>query len=157
MSRNELLFEEFLKSHNVNYVIPEKGNFCITNVAFNKNGIYKPDFYLSDRNLYIEIKGFMTIYVVNKLHYLLQLLPANFCILQMTEADWIRELLFDKSISSMAARLQRSCEIQFNEILQLPNKQLHDLSYKRLTEYIVQYIVCINTCRRSHIISYKPS
>ena len=58
MSKNELSFEAFLKSHNINYVIPEKGNFCITNVAFNKNGIYKPDFYLPDKNLYIEVKGF---------------------------------------------------------------------------------------------------
>lgn len=136
MSKNELSFETFLKSHNVNYVIPEKGNFSITNVAFNKNGIYKPDFYLPDKNLYIEVKGFMTVYTVNKLYYLLQLLPENFCILQMTEDDWIKELLFDKSISSKKARLERSCEIQFNEILQLPNKQLHDLSYKRLSEYI---------------------
>ena len=36
MSKNELSFETFLKSHNVNYVIPEKGNFSVTNVAFNK-------------------------------------------------------------------------------------------------------------------------
>lgn len=52
MSKNELSFETFLKSHNVNYVIPEKGNFSITNVAFNKNGIYKPDFYLSNKQLH---------------------------------------------------------------------------------------------------------
>lgn len=136
MSKNELLFESFLKSHNVNYVVPCKDSFYISDVAFNKNGIYKPDFYLPDKNLYIEIKGFMTLYTVNKLHYLLQLLPENFCILQMTEDDWIKELLSDKSILSKKDRLQRSCEIQFNEILQLSNKQLHDLSYKRLSEYI---------------------
>lgn len=136
MSKNELLFESFLKSHNVNYVVPCKDSFYISDVAFNKNGIYKPDFYLPNKNLYIEVKGFMTVYTVNKLYYLLQLLPENFCILQMTEDDWIKELLFDKSISSKKARLERSCEIQFNEILQLPNKQLHDLSYKRLSEYI---------------------
>ena len=136
MSKNELLFKSFLKSHNVNYVVPCKDSFYISDVAFNKNGIYKPDFYLPDKNLYIEVKGFMTVYTVNKLYYLLQLLPENFCILQMTEDDWIKELLFDKSISSKKARLERSYEIQFNEILQLPNKQLHDLSYKRLTEYI---------------------
>lgn len=151
MSKNELLFESFLKSHNVNYVIPEKGSFCITNVAFNKNGIYKPDFYLLDKNLYIEIKGFMTLYTVNKLHYLLQLLPENFCILQMTEDDWIKELLSDKSILSKKDRLQRSCTRQFNEILNLPNKQLHDLSYKRLTEYICtrqeEYQTWIRTIR----------
>lgn len=136
MSKNELLFESFLKSHNVNYVVPCKDSFYISDVAFNKNGIYKPDFYLPDKNLYIEVKGFMTVYTVNKLYYLLQLLPENFCILQMTEDDWIKGLLFDESISSKKARLERSCEIQFNEILQLPNKQLHDLSYKRLSEYI---------------------
>lgn len=151
MSKNELLFESFLKSHNVNYVIPEKGSFCITNVAFNKNGIYKPDFYLPDKNLYIEIKGFMTLYTVNKLHYLLQLLPENFCILQMTEDDWIKELLSDKSILSKKDRLQRSCTRQFNEILNLPNKQLHDLSYKRLSEYICtrqeEYQTWIRTIR----------
>ena len=54
----------------------------------------------------------------------------------MTEDDWIKELLSDKSILSKKDRLQRSCTRQFNEILNLPNKQLHDLSYKRLTEYI---------------------
>lgn len=54
----------------------------------------------------------------------------------MTEDDWIKELVFDKSIPSKKARLESSCEIQFNEILQLSNKQLHDLSYKRLSEYI---------------------
>lgn len=136
MSKNELMFEDFLKRHNVNYEIPSNENFYIRNVAFNRTGIYKPDFYLPDRNLYIEIKGFMTISAVNVLRYLLQFEPVNFCILQMTEHDWIRELLLDKSIFSNVARLQRSCEIQFNEILQLTNKQLHDLSCKRLEEYM---------------------
>lgn len=38
MSKNELLFESFLKSHNVNYVVPCKGSFYMNDVAFNKIG-----------------------------------------------------------------------------------------------------------------------
>lgn len=36
MSKNELLFESFLKSHNVNYVVPCKDSFYISDVALTK-------------------------------------------------------------------------------------------------------------------------
>lgn len=91
---------------------------------------------MPDKNLYIEVKRFMAVlYTVNKLYYLLQLLPENFFIRQMIEDDWRKELVFYILILSKN-RLESLCEIQFNEIFQLSNKQLHDLSYKRLSEYI---------------------
>lgn len=138
MSQNEELFKNFLIKNNIEYHIPTKDVYCINKVPFNKNGIYKPDFYLPQKDLYIEVKGFMTIWTVNKLQYLLKKrLPENFCILQMTEDWWIPAVRDDETLTSAKSKIAKSIAIQFEEIKKLSAKQLHDLSLERLEEYLI--------------------
>lgn len=137
MSANEEMFKKFLEQNKIEYVVPTKDNCIIDNVPFNKSKTYKADFYLPKKDLFIEIKGFMTLYAVNKLIYLLEKrLPNNFCILQMTEEEWIKEISEDKNLKSASGKLQKSIQQQFSEIKTLDSKKLHDLSQKRLKEYI---------------------
>lgn len=137
MSQNEEMFKAFLNKNNIEYYIPTKDNYCINAVPFNKTGIYKPDFYLPHKDLYIEVKGFMTIWTVNKLQYLLKKrLPENFCILQMTEDWWIPAVREDKTLTSVKSKIEKSIAVQFEEIRTLSAKELHDLSLQRLEEYL---------------------
>ena len=137
MSANEELFKNFLETNYIEYKIPKKDSYSIDCVPFNKSGIYKPDFYIPCKDLYIEIKGLMTLYAVNKLKYLLlKRLPLNFCILQMTDETWISEVFNDKSLTSIAKKLDNSIQQQFKEIKKLSAKELHDLSLLRLDEYL---------------------
>ena len=138
MSKNEDKFRQFLDTNKIEYKIPQKNLYSITNVPFNKTGIYKPDFYLPDKNLYIEIKGFMTLFTINKLFYLLEKkLPTNFCILQMTDEDWIRDIKLNDSFRTAGQKIQKSIELQFNEIKCMSSIELHNLSLKRLNEYVL--------------------
>ena len=137
MSQNEELFKDFLKKNNIEYIIPSKKEYSIDNIPFNKSHIYRPDFYLPEKNLYIEIKGFMTLYNVNKLRYLLEKrLPSNFCILQMTDETWIYDIYKDASLTSVEKKIEKSVKRQFDEIASLSSQELHDISLKRLNEYI---------------------
>ncbi|MDY6397113.1 MAG: hypothetical protein SPL22_05220 [Treponema sp.] len=102
MSANEEAFKSFLEKNNIEYKIPSKKEYSITDIPFNKTKVYRPDFYLPEKDLYIEIKGFMTLFNVNKLLYLLRKrLPTNFCILQMTDETWIPEIYQDKTLTSV--------------------------------------------------------
>lgn len=92
---------------------------------------------MPEKDLYIEIKGFMTLFNVNKLLYLLKKrLPTNFCILQMTDETWIPEIYKDKTLTSINKKIDKSIEIQFDEIKNLSAQELHDISLKRLEAYI---------------------
>ena len=137
MSANEEAFKSFLEKNNIEYKIPSKKEYSITDIPFNKTKVYRPDFYLPEKNLYIEIKGFMTLFNVNKLLYLLRKrLPTNFCILQMTDETWIPEIYQDKTLTSVNKKIDKSIEIQFDEIKNLSAQELHDISLKRLEAYI---------------------
>lgn len=137
MSANEDAFKSFLEKNNIEYKIPSKKEYSITDIPFNKTKVYRPDFYLPEKDLYIEIKGFMTLFNVNKLLYLLKKrLPTNFCILQMTDETWIPEIYKDKTLTSINKKIDKSIEIQFDEIKNLSAQELHDISLKRLEAYI---------------------
>jgi hypothetical protein len=137
MSKNEEKFEEFLKQNHIEYERPDNQNYFIDNVPFNKNGKYRPDFYLPQKKLYIEVKGEMTLRTVSILKYLLnKRLPNNFCILQMTSELWIQKIYNDEKYSSNARKISASVEQQFEEIKNMSAKKLHDLSVKRLEEYV---------------------
>lgn len=137
MSANEEAFKSFLEKNNIEYKIPSKKEYSITDIPFNKTKVYRPDFYLPEKDLYIEIKGFMTLFNVNKLLYLLRKrLPTNFCILQMTDETWIPEIYQDKTLTSINKKIDKSIETQFDEIKNLSAQELHDISLKRLEAYI---------------------
>ena len=137
MSANEDAFKSFLEKNNIEYKIPSKKEYSITDISFNKTKVYRPDFYLPEKDLYIEIKGFMTLFNVNKLLYLLRKrLPTNFCILQMTDETWIPEIYKDKTLTSINKKIDKSIETQFDEIKNLSAQELHDISLKRLEAYI---------------------
>ena len=137
MSANEEVFKSFLEKNNIEYKIPSKKEYSITDISFNKTKVYRPDFYLPEKDLYIEIKGFMTLFNVNKLLYLLRKrLPTNFCILQMTDETWIPEIYKDKTLTSINKKIDKSIETQFDEIKNLSAQELHDISLKRLEAYI---------------------
>jgi hypothetical protein len=137
MSANEDAFKSFLEKNNIDYKIPSKKEYSITDIPFNKTKVYRPDFYLPEKDLYIEIKGFMTLFNVNKLLYLLKKrLPTNFCILQMTDETWIPEIYQDKTLTSINKKIDKSIETQFDEIKNLSAQELHDISLNRLEAYI---------------------
>ena len=137
MSANEESFKSFLEKNNIEYKIPTKKEYSITDIPFNKTKVYRPDFYLPEKDLFIEIKGFMTLFNVNKLLYLLKKrLPTNFCILQMTDETWIPEIYQDKTLTSINKKIDKSIETQFDEIKKLSAQELHDISLKRLEAYI---------------------
>jgi hypothetical protein len=48
----------------------------------------KCDFYLPDGNIYIEVKGFMTIHAMSKLSWFCRQKSINYYILHGTEPDW---------------------------------------------------------------------
>ena len=115
----------------------QKKEYSIDNIPFNKFHVYKPDFYLPEKDLYIEIKGYMTLFTVNKLMYLLKKrLLSNFCILQMTDETWIYEIYHNTALSSINKKIEKSIEKQFDEIKNLSARELHDISLRRLEAYI---------------------
>lgn len=131
MSKTEDIFENFLISHNIQHV----KSYKIFDIPFNNKGIHLVDFYLPEKDLYVEIKGFMTLYQINVLKYLLSFTNKHFYILQMTEEDWIIPYNKDEHLS-VNRKIQNNIEIQFNEILNLKNDSLSQLSKNRLDQYI---------------------
>lgn len=107
----------------------------IHNIPFNKRKDYKCDFYIKERDLYVEVKGFMTLYAVNKLLYLQNHSGVNFYILQTTEEDWITP--HDGSCS-IKEKNEKNIEIQIKELLDksIPTEELVARSKQRLNDYI---------------------
>ena len=132
MSQNEDKFKKFLEDNKINY----KYQYNLENCPFTKSRNHLVDFYLPDKNLYIEIKGFMTYSAVNQLKFISQNMNINFYILQMTEEDWIEEFTYNKHLSK-ANKFRENISIQFNEIIKLPSDILSDLSKKRLEDYLI--------------------
>lgn len=65
----------------------------IDGIPFNKGGQHEVDFRLvssKGEELFVEVKGEMTLLEINKLQYLLNETSYNFYVLQLTEIDWIR-------------------------------------------------------------------
>ena len=63
----------------------------VSECVFNSGG-HAVDFLLKEYNLYIEVKGYMTLYAINKMKYLERLLNGSgswYYIFQATEESWI--------------------------------------------------------------------
>lgn len=136
MSKTEEDFERFLRKNKIKY----KSQYKIEGAPFNRRNYHLVDFYLPELDLYVEVKGFMTLYQVNVLTYLSKYSGKHFYILQVTEEDWIRP--YSKEIDgSLSNKFIENKEIQYNEILKLQKgkytaKELNKLSFKRLNQYI---------------------
>jgi hypothetical protein len=131
MSMMEDKFENFLIKNNIEYI----RSYQINDIPFTKRKTHLVDFYLPEKDLYIEIKGFMTLYQINVLKYLHHHTEKSFYILQMTEEDWIDPYNNEKH-KSITNKINMNVEKQFNEIKTLNNNQLSYLSISRLDNYI---------------------
>ena len=80
MSSEEPKYAKFLDDNHIEY-IPQYEVYC----TFTRNKLHKVDFFLPKQNLYVEVKGFMTLYAINTLRFYLEHSPLNFMLLQMTE------------------------------------------------------------------------
>lgn len=130
-SSNEIMFKEFLDKNKIEYIHQYK----IDNIPFNRNKTHMVDFYLPKQDIYVEIKGFMTIQAVNILKYLLYIDTRKFYILQMTEEDWIEE--YNKEIhKSVKNKILNNIQLQFEEIISNENTFLQNISIDRLENYI---------------------
>jgi len=109
MSKLENRFEQFLIDNNIKY---EKQKEIPVEVPWSKR---KPkcDFYLVDIDLYVEVKGFMTLESMFKIYYLMSQKSINYVLLQMTEGV----SLFMEEDFSIRENVERNIEIQFNAIL----------------------------------------
>jgi hypothetical protein len=95
----------------------------ISECVFNLSGEHAVDFLLPKHQLYIEVKGQMTLYTINKMLYLYRLFDGTdkwFYIFQATEEAWMTPL-DDVSISNEERK--RLCEsnkvTQYDELNKL--------------------------------------
>jgi len=81
----------------------------------------KCDFYIPAANLYVEVKGYMTIEAMSKLAFFCNQTEFNYFILQGTEIDWDVEIgdyvqCYKDVPSSVAGRLRYNVDKQLREI-----------------------------------------
>ena len=137
-------FQNQLYSNDIIYQYP-------ISVPFTKNHKHYVDFYIPSKDLYIEIKGFMTYTSVNILKYLLYESNKNFYIFQMTEEDWIEEYNKEKH-KSIKNKLQNNFEIQINEIKMLLNNKLSSENLTNFSKYRLNNYIDI---RNNDLIKWK--
>lgn len=134
MSKYEKIVYEFLTSKNIQFDGPDTVG-SIKGIPFNQTGYYSPDFYIPSLDLYIEVKGLMTLHMVEMMKYMLSVWDGNYIILQMTEEDWIEPYCKSKH-KSIEKKIQQNIEKQLSELVSLSTADLVDLSKKRLDDYI---------------------
>lgn len=145
MSQAEKDFESFLKNNHIKY----KSQYKIFDIPFTQRHYHLVDFYLPDYDLYIEVKGFMTLFQINVLKYLLKYRKEHFYILQVTEEDWIKP--YNKLVhNSLRNKLELNKDMQYKELLKLKKgnidiSSLQKLSLRRLNSYIKYRNKDINT------------
>ena len=114
----------------------------INNVLFNKGKKHDVDLVMTSRTgdkLYVEIKGQMTYFEVNKLKYLLGL-RRNFYIMQLTEIDWITP--FEQThYHSKFQKSKHDFEVQIDELVdfvkgEVSGNELKSRSIERLNNFI---------------------
>jgi len=94
----------------------------------NKKG--KCDLYLPEKDLYIEVKGFMTFDSMYKLKYNLNTIP-NYYIFQASELNWMPEI----QGSTQKQRYENQRKIQIDEIINKDNEYLKNISISRLANF----------------------
>ena len=114
----------------------------IQECVFAPSGNYTADFLLNDYNLYIEVKGWMSLYAVNTLLYCHRMLngPSWYYVFQGTEEGWMNPS--DEIKSTNPKQLcKQNIEKQFQELEGLKTgkvtaEELSLLSRRRLENYI---------------------
>ena len=117
----------------------------ISECIFNLGGKHAVDFLLKRHNLYIEVKGYMTLYAINKMKYLERLLNGSgrwYYIFQATEESWMHP--FDDVFISKEQRneyCRKNVSAQCEELKKLETgevsvEELAQRSKARLENYI---------------------
>ena len=147
MSKLEIRIQEELKKHNVNFETqkpvpldnyPWKTSRSITSP--------KSDIYLTDFDIHIEVKGFMTFRAVSKLSYLSRQ-NYKYYIFQGTESQWDCKkgsFIVDDNrteILSEGKTLEKNIKHQIEELINLKNnpsfvKNISNITLERLKKYI---------------------
>ena len=105
----------------------------------------KCDFYLPQGNIYVEVKGFMTIHAMAKMSWLCRQTDFNYYILQGTEEDWNPYLCSPQGIvrggipSSKIKIREQNISHQVEELAWLIHNEpakTSSLSLARLKDYI---------------------
>ena len=91
----------------------------------------KCDFYLPDGEIYIEVKGFMTIHAMSKLSWFCRQKSINYYILHGTESDW-------------------------NPLINSPIKEVHNLSAGTKKE-AMKYLISFQTKELKWLLEHNPS
>jgi hypothetical protein len=135
MSNGEKILKNYLIAQNILYreQEPVKVPWPV------EKNEHKVDFYLTDSNVYIEVKGQMTYYAVNQLLWEVKKIPAPFFVFQCTEEDWI-DKYDEKRHGTQTAKIKYNIDRQFKEIKELSNpekvKELTATTEKRIQDYI---------------------
>lgn len=84
--------EDFVEKHFIDLGVSyeKQTKMPINDWPWKKARSHQPkcDFYLPDGNIYVEVKGFMTIHAMSKLSWFCRQKSINYYILHGTEADW---------------------------------------------------------------------
>ena len=114
----------------------------IQGCVFAPSGSYTADFLLNEYNLYIEVKGWMSLYAVNTLLYCHRMLtgPLWYYVFQGTEEGWINPS-DEINCDNVENQRQLNIQEQFRELKELKTgavsaKELSLRSRKRLENYI---------------------
>lgn len=115
---------------------------CVPDCVFVNRGNYKADFLLEKYKLYIEVKGWMSLYAVNTLLYCHRLLngPDWYYVFQGAEGGWFN-LSDEINCKKILQLCRQNIEKQFQELEDLKNgkvtaQELSQLSRRRLENYI---------------------
>ena len=131
-SMQEVAFAKFLDKNNIKFEPHPQLKGCR---FYNKRDDAKTDFLLTDYNLYVEVKGEMTLFEVNKMKYIYAFTDYNYYVMQMTCEDWV------SPDDGTKDKIPHDTNIQEDEILKLVSGKmtaegLCKVSRKRLYDYI---------------------
>ena len=116
----------------------------IDDCVFEEGGKYTADFYLRDIDLFIEVKGYMTVFEANKYQYVFALDNKNYYLFHAYNEDWFGESVdINKSVRDIHEELYQTQLEELRALLTCngngPKKAVAELSDKcraRLAAYI---------------------
>lgn len=114
-----------------------------TKIPWSNKDYVVPDIFIPHTNLYIEVKGFMTIEAMTKLVWIAKNSPYPYYIFQGTEIDWLNSDCGYATAGTKKKRMADNFDYQVNEILRVINEyseleyfSLNWLSIRRVEEFI---------------------
>ena len=116
MSEYEKIIAESLTKKSINYECQ-----AVINIEDRPWGSKRPlqsDFYLPDKKLHVEVKGFMTL---------------DYCLIQASEHLYMYD---EVSAKTQADRKKQNLEIQINELITLAPAELNRRSIQRVEKFI---------------------